>query len=131
MNNTQSTVNNGKTGGAVDSEVTPRATRRQFSAAYKQRILAEAEACTEPGQVGALLRREGLYSSHLTKWRRQRTAGKLDNKQAMDAATEEITALKAENERLKRELARASLIIDAQKKLVEVFGLSVQENEPA
>ena len=131
MNNTQSTVNNGKTGGVVDSEVTPRAKRRQFSAAYKQRILAEAEACTEPGQVGALLRREGLYSSHLTKWRRQREVGKLDNKQAADAATAEITALKAENERLRRDLTRASLIIDAQKKLVEVFGLSMQENMQA
>ena len=131
MNNTQSTVNNGKTGGVGDSEVTPRAKRRQFSAAYKQRILAEAEACTEPGQRGALLRREGLYSSHLTKWRRQRAAGKLNNKQAADAATAEIAALKAEVERLRRDLARASLIIDAQKKLVEVFGLSMQENTQA
>jgi transposase len=54
-----------------DPEVTPRASRRQFSAAYKRRIVAEADACTKPGEIGALLRREGLYSSHLTNWRRQ------------------------------------------------------------
>jgi len=55
-----------------DPEVEPKAKRRTFTAEYKLRILAEADGCTEPGQVGALLRREGLYSSHLTTWRRQR-----------------------------------------------------------
>jgi hypothetical protein len=58
-----------------DPEVVPMAKRRQFSAAYKRRILEEAESCSEPGEVGALLRREGLYSSHLTTWRQQRERG--------------------------------------------------------
>ena len=58
-----------------DPEVPEKARRRRFSAAYKLRILQAAEACTEPGEIGALLRREGLYSSHLSKWRRQREAG--------------------------------------------------------
>ena len=58
-----------------DPEVVPRAKRRRFSAKYKLRILEEVKACNEPGQIGALLRREGLYSSHLTAWRRQRAQG--------------------------------------------------------
>ena len=60
-----------------DPEVTPKAKRRRFSAEYKLRILAEADGCTQPGEIGALLRREGLYSSHLTTWRRQRDEGQL------------------------------------------------------
>src|SRR5256885_15532750 len=60
-----------------DPEVLPKASRRTFSAAEKLRILNEADACTQPGQIGALLRREGLYSSHLVKWRRVRAAGQL------------------------------------------------------
>ena len=60
-----------------DPEVVPKAKRRMFSAKYKLRILEEADSCTEAGQVGALLRREGLYSSHLTTWRRQRDKGVL------------------------------------------------------
>jgi transposase-like protein len=60
-----------------DPEVVPKAERRRFSAEYKQHILQEAEACTRPGEVGALLRREGLYSSHLTTWRQQRRRGEL------------------------------------------------------
>src|SRR6188474_234174 len=58
-----------------DPEVKPRAQRRSFSAAYKQKILAQADAATESGAIGALLRREGLYSSHLTHWRQERNAG--------------------------------------------------------
>jgi transposase-like protein len=123
---------NGRTESAVpDPEVVPKAKRRQFSAAYKRRILEEADACTERGQVGALLRREGLYSSHLTKWRRQRKAGTLDGKKRgrkADAEAAEVAELKAENERLRRELEQARLIVDTQKKLAEVFGLSIQEN---
>jgi len=61
-----------------DPEVVPQAKRRQFTAEYKLRILKEADNCTEPGQVGALLRREGLYSSHLTTWRRQRAKGQFE-----------------------------------------------------
>ncbi len=58
-------------------EVPAQAKRRKFSGEYKRRILEEADKCTEPGEIGALLRREGLYSSNLTKWRRQRKAGGL------------------------------------------------------
>ena len=61
----------------ADPEVLPKAERRQFSADYKLRVLAEADRCSEPGQIGALLRREGLYSSHLSKWRQQRERGAL------------------------------------------------------
>src|SRR6266849_5544249 len=64
--------------GAPDPELVERPKRRRFSAEYKLRILREAEACTRPGEVGALLRREGLYSGHLSKWRRQRDAGALE-----------------------------------------------------
>ena len=60
-----------------DPEVVPRAKRRQFSAKYKLQILEEVDQCDQPGQIGAVLRREGLYSSHLTTWRRQRAAGQL------------------------------------------------------
>ena len=60
-----------------DPQVVPKAVRRQFSAEYKLRILAEADACTERGELGALLRREGLYASHLEKWRKQRERGAL------------------------------------------------------
>jgi transposase len=115
-----------------DPEVEPKAKRRQFSAAYKRQILEEAEACTEPGEIGALLRREGLYSSYLTTWRRQREAGELGSKKRgrkADPAAAEIAELKTENARLKRELEKANLIVEAQKKLAEVLGLSIQEDE--
>jgi transposase-like protein len=115
-----------------DPEVVPKAERRQFSAAYKRQIVEAADACTEPGQIGALLRREGLYSSHLSTWRRQRDAGKLDGtkrgRQA-DATAVQIRELKAENARLRRELEKVNLIVEAQKKLADVVGLTIQENE--
>jgi transposase-like protein len=104
-----------------DPEVTPSG-RRRFTAAYKLSILAEAEGCREPGEVGALLRREGLYSSHLSKWREQRRQGELAGLEAKkrgrpsDPQAEEIERLRRENERLKRQLARAEVIIEAQKK---------------
>ena len=65
-------------GGVPDPEVAPRAARRRFGAAYKLRIVAEADSCTKPGEIGALLRREGLYTSHLAAWRRARDQGQLD-----------------------------------------------------
>lgn len=69
-----------------DPEVLPKAERRQFSAEYKLRVLAEADRCSEPGQIGALLRREGLYSSHLSKWRQQRERGALGQQQGRAAS---------------------------------------------
>jgi len=79
-NTTNSSKQNGKAPiHAPDSEVVPRATRRRFSAAYKRRIVAEADMCTGWGAIGALLRREGLYSSHLSNWRRELAADTLVN----------------------------------------------------
>ena len=110
-----------------DPEVVPRAKRRQFSASYKLRILQEAEACEQPGQVGALLRREGLYSSQLSEWRRERQAGELQGLAAKvrgrkrDEQAAESAALRRENEQLKAQLAQAELIIAAQKKLAQVL----------
>jgi transposase len=106
----------------ADPEVVPKAQRRQFSAEYKQRILQEHEACTEPGEKGALLRREGLYSSHITTWRRQRERGELaglaPKKRGVKAEpqAEENVRLRRENERLKKRLEQAELIIEVQKK---------------
>jgi len=110
-------------------EVVPKAERRRFSADYKQRILQEAAACTQPGEVGALLRREGLYSSHLTTWRQQRRRGERQGLtpakrgRKADPQAAEITRLQRENERLKAQLARAELIVDVQKKLSQMLGL--------
>lgn len=110
-----------------DPEVVPRAKRRQFSATYKLRILQEAEGCEQPGQIGALLRREGLYSSQLSEWRRERQAGELQGLAAKvrgrkrDEQAAESAALRRENEQLKAQLAQAELIIAAQKKLAQVL----------
>ena len=112
-----------------DPEVSTKAKRRTFTAEYKRRILAEADRCTEPGEIGALLRREGLYSSNLTAWRRQREAGELagltpkkrGRKQDEEAA--ELARLRRENERLRKQLDQAELIIAAQKNITA--GLSV------
>ncbi len=114
-------------------EVVPKAERRIFTATYKQRILAEADQCREqPGQVGALLRREGLYSSHLTKWRRQREAGQLagltpqKRGRKRDEAAAELSQLRHENERLTRQLAQTELIVEAQKKLSAILEISLE-----
>jgi transposase-like protein len=111
-----------------DPEVVPGAKRRRFSAAYKLRILQEVDACTQHGEIGALLRREGLYSSHLSKWRQQRDAGRLYDKKRgpkADPQATELARLRRENERLRRELEKAELIIDVQKKLSQVLGLTM------
>jgi len=105
--------------------VVPKAERRRFSAEYKQRILTEADACRERGQIGALLRREGLYSSHLDKWRQQRarqTLGAQKRGPKSDPQAAEIARLRRENEQLRARLQCAEHIIDAQKKLAELLG---------
>lgn len=118
-----------------DPEVIPPAQRRRFSAAYKQRILAEADRCTQPGEVGALLRREGLYSSHLTRWRQQLQAEQLDRLQPQkrgrqaDPQAVEMARLQRENERLKGQLERAELIIEAQKKLCQLLNLPTYQDD--
>lgn len=113
-----------------ETEVVVRAKRRRFSAAYKHRIVAEADACTEQGEIGALLRREGLYSSHLSAWRKQRDRGDLTDRQRGrkgDPAKAELKRLQRENERLRQELEKAQLIIDVQKKLSQALGLDQTE----
>ena len=106
-------------------EVEPRAKRRQFTAVYKRRIVAEAEACTAPGQIGALLRREGLYSSTLSRWRGQQQAlasapGR--GRKPASSQAETLQRLRQENARLKRKLTKAETVIEVQKKLCVLFG---------
>jgi transposase-like protein len=112
-----------------DPEVVVKAQRRQFSAEYKRRILQEADTCTQRGEVGALLRREGLYSSHLNTWRHQRARGELQGLtpakrgRKTDPQAAENARLLRETERLKAQLARAELIIEVQKKVSQLLGL--------
>lgn len=116
-----------------DPEVVARAKRRQFSAEYKHRILAEAEGCSGPGEIGALLRREKLYSSHLTRWRQQQTEEGLNGLSPQkrgrkaDPQAEEMVRLQQENERLRSQLEQAELIMDVQKKLSQLLGLKVSQ----
>lgn len=114
-----------------DPEVVPKAKRRKFSAEYKLRILGEADNCTEPGQIGALLRREGLYSSHLSTWRRQREQGVLEalspkkrGRKGKDELEKEVMKLQREKERLQAHLEQAEMIIEVQKKLSRLLGLA-------
>jgi transposase len=126
---------NGRTHEAmVDAEVEPRAVRRHYTSEYKQRILDEIDQVREPGELGAILRREGLYSQIISKWRQQRQKGTLrDSHQAKrgrkaDARAGELARLQAENQRLKARLERAEAIIDVQKKVSRLLG--GDENEP-
>ena len=121
----------------ADVEVVAHATRRQFSNAEKRRILAAADRCREPGEIGALLRREGVYSSSLSAWRRQRAAADLaalaphrrgpkadpDRAEAL-----QIAKLTRENERLRSQLERARLVIDVQKKVAALMGHTLDDN---
>jgi len=125
---------NASSGARPDPEVVAVARRRQFSGADKRRILAEADHCTQPGEIGALLRREGIYSSHLSTWRRQRAAAESAalapqkrGRKADPALAEmrRIETLTRDNERLRRQLAQAQLIIDVQKKVATLLGMSM------
>jgi len=108
-----------------NQEVTEKAVRRKFTAEYKLRILKEAEACTIPGQIGALLRREGLYSSNLTLWRRQFDEGLIPKKRGPVARgpsyVRRIAELEKENARLAHKLKKAELIIEVQKKVAALL----------
>lgn len=120
-----------------DPQVVPTAKRRTFSKAEKLRILAAADACVAPGDIGALLRREGIYSSHLATWRKQRQQGgegqlmgrkrgpKVDAAAAQDRR---VLELEREVERLREKLVKADLIIDVQKKLSTLLGLSTSDS---
>jgi transposase len=120
-----------------DAEVRALAKRRKFDAAYKLAVLSEADRLTEPGAIGALLRREALYSSQLTSWRREREAGALEalgRRRGRKARTtpeqKRVAVLQARNARLERELEQARLIIEVQKKLCTLLGLPTAENTP-
>jgi transposase len=113
-----------------DPEVVASAKRRTFTADYKLRILAEADAAAQPGAIGALLRRESLYSSHLVIWRRERQAGILKGltphkrgpKSKRNPQEEEMQKLRRENQRLTEELRKAEIVIDVQKKVGALLG---------
>ena len=115
-----------------DPEVTSQIKRRRFSAAYKARIVREADACTKPGELGSLLRREGLYSSHLAKWRQQYRAGaetsladdKRGRKVKKNPLSDENLRLVRELERTQKKLRQAEIIIEFQKYLCEILGIS-------
>jgi len=118
-----------------DPEVPEKKPRRRFTASYKLRILQEVENCTEPGGVGKILRREGLYSSNLTDWRRARDNGRLDamsprkrgrKPKEKNPLAEKVSCLEKENQKLEHKLKRAELIIDAQKKISQILG--IQQN---
>jgi transposase-like protein len=110
-------------------EVVVKAERRHFTAEYKQRILEEADACSQRGEIGALLRREGLYSSHLDRWRQQRTRGghqgltPAKRGRKADPPAAENARLLRETVKLKAQLERAELIIEVQKKVSQLIGL--------
>jgi transposase len=111
--------------GHPDPEVPEKPKRRTFTTEYKLRILAQADAA--PGEVGAMLRREGLYWSHLIDWRNQRKRGALGagkrGRPPKDPRDAEIEALRAENERLRRRVEQAEAVIDVQKKLSRLLGI--------
>lgn len=126
-------------GGVVppNPEVTPRAKRRQFTADFKLRVLKEAETCKAPGELGALLRREGLYASHLTKWRKLYKQGGLSRLKAKRGRKpdpqrpelERLRELERENERLKHRLRQAEVIIEVQKKVSEILGIPLAQDD--
>ena len=126
---------NGKSAEAsTKTEVVAKGKRRQYPAEYKLRILQEVEACKGSGEVGALLRREGLYSSLVSKWREQRERGSLTGLSGhrrgpkVDPQAVEIARLQRENKRLQEKLQRAELIIEVQKKVARLLGVPLEED---
>jgi transposase-like protein len=116
-----------------------KAQRRRFTAEYKLRIAAQADACQHLGEVGALLRREGLYSSHLTAWRKQIKQGvlrALETKKRgrkpkpVNPLTRRTAELERENRKLRRRLQKAEVIIEFQKKVAELLGIPLNQPEP-
>jgi transposase len=121
-----------------DPEVLENKPRRKFTAKYKLDILRKVASCTEPGQIGVLLRREGLYSSNLSTWKKQRDQGLLNamspkkrgrKKQEINPLSQEVVRLQKENERLKNKLKQAEIIIEVQKKISEILGNASNPNE--
>ena len=124
--------------GAPDPEVVAKPTRRRFTAEYRLRIVEEADGCTEPGDVGRLLRREGLYSSHLTKWREARRAGALHGlaskkrgakPKAINPLEPKVRDLEAQVARLEKNLHTAHTILDVQKKVAGLLGFNLEDGK--
>ncbi len=119
-------------------EVTAKPTRRRYTAEYKHRILREADTCTRPGELGALLRREGLYSSNLTVWRKQRERGEIEGlsqkkrgplPKEKNPLAAKVTTLERENRRLRARSERAEGLVELQKKVSEILGIELKHNE--
>ncbi len=134
----ESTESTRKEQATPSPEVLEKPVRRRFTVDYKMKILAEAEACTEFGQLGELLRREGLYSSHLSTWRRQRDEGVLAGltprgrgrkARTKNPLADENEHLRRENERLTEQLRQAELIIDVQKKVSEMLNIPLKPRD--
>lgn len=124
--------------GRPTPEVEEKPVRRQFTAEYKLGILEEADRCTDKGQVGELLRREGLYSSHLTNWRRLREEGSLSSlkpktrgrkRKPNDELRQELDQLRRENQKLAERLRQAETIIEVQKKVSEMLGIVTPQTD--
>src|SRR3954447_25957737 len=121
----------------ANPEVLARAKRRQYTAEYKQQVLTEADAARASGEIGAVLRRHGLYSSHLTKWRKERKSGILEGlapqkrgpKSKVNPLSVEIQKLRRDNERLADQLRKAEIVIEVQKKLAMLLGIPLAETE--
>ena len=125
-------------GTVPDPEVPAKPTRRQFTAAYRLRILEEADRCTDRGEVGRLLRREGLYSSHLANWRKARREGALSGlspkkrgRKPVEAnpLTPKVKRLEAKVKRLEKELATAHTILEVQGKVAGLLGFSLKDGK--
>jgi len=115
-----------------DPEVSTKAKRRRFTAEYKLKVLREADRCKQPGEIGALLRREGLYSSHITAWRKERAQGEMRGltpkrrgrkRDPDEAQRRKLESLRRENSQLQRRLKKAETIIEVQKKVSELLGI--------
>ena len=116
-----------------DTEVPAKARRRRFTAKYKQKILREVEQCRQPGEIGALLRREGLYSSHLAAWRAARDAGLAPKRRGTkprvrDGQAQRLAELEREMTRWKARAERAEFLVEFQKKIAAILGIELDEN---
>lgn len=133
---TESTKNGKVVSAKVETEVVAKAQRRKYTAEYKQRILTEVEGCKNAGEVGALLRREGLYSSLISKWRQRSqkgaVAGLATQKRGpkVDPQAVELAHLHRENDRLRERLRQAELIIEVQKKVSQILGVTLATIDP-
>ena len=108
--------------GVPDPELAERPRRRRFTAGYKLRVLREAEACTRKGEIGAMLRREGLYTSHLTAWRKQRDAGALEGLAPRKRGPRPPSREQVENRALRQRLERTEVELETARRVIEVQG---------